>query len=88
MSNFSGLSNYPPGVTGNEYAISGAEREWTEERECPLCGVTQVMDHEAHREFGVRAWCNNPDCDGSDGFDVEPVDEFEYDPTSVAYRFG
>jgi hypothetical protein len=23
---------YPPGVTGNEYAIAGAEREWTDTR--------------------------------------------------------
>lgn len=32
-------SNYPPGVTGNEYAIAGAdyEKEW-EEYPCPKCG--------------------------------------------------
>jgi hypothetical protein len=31
-------SNYPPGVTGNEYEISGPDCEWEEQRECPLCG--------------------------------------------------
>jgi|APSaa5957512493_1039668.scaffolds.fasta_scaffold82933_3 hypothetical protein len=30
--------HYPPGVTGNEYAISGAEEEWEEELECESCG--------------------------------------------------
>jgi len=74
------LSNLPPGVTGNEYAIGGAEREWDEERECPHCGVTQVLHHEAHREFttGIEAWCYDDDCEGRFGFDVEP-DEPDYE---------
>ena len=25
------MSNYPPGVTGNEYEISGPDKEWEEE---------------------------------------------------------
>ena len=28
------MSNYPPGVTGNEYAISGPSYEETEEKDC------------------------------------------------------
>jgi hypothetical protein len=28
------MSNYPPGVTGNEYEIAGADEEWVEERAC------------------------------------------------------
>ena len=28
------MSNYPPGVTGNEYEIAGPDREWSEEFEC------------------------------------------------------
>jgi len=82
------LSNYPPGVTGREYQIGGADREWTERRECPTCGVEAVLDHEAHREFptGVIAYCNDPDCDGSDGFDVEPAEpEFEPDGPPESY---
>lgn len=55
------LSNYPPGVTGREYAISGAVSEWDEEETCPHCDWTGVMHHEAHPEFGVWAWCCNPD---------------------------
>jgi hypothetical protein len=71
------LSNYPPGVTGNEYAISGAEKEWEEERECPHCGVTQTLFHEAHHEFGVVAFCPDPNCEGRFGITVEP-EEPEY----------
>lgn len=34
------LSNYPPGVTGNEYQIAGPDRDWTDERDCEACGET------------------------------------------------
>ena len=79
------LNNYPPGVTGREYAISGATNEWDEERDCPSCGWYGVMHHETHPEFGVWAWCANPslDDDGEPciyvrfGFDA-PDDEPEY----------
>lgn len=30
--------DYPPGVTGREYQISGPDEEWEEERECAECG--------------------------------------------------
>lgn len=33
----SGLSNYPPGVTGNELQISGPSWESTEDVICPEC---------------------------------------------------
>lgn len=90
-----GLSNYPPGVTGNEYAIGGAEREWEEIRECPRCEWIGYMPHEFHHEFGVRAWCANPEkgwYDGverqcplaTEGFEVDP-EEFERDPID---RYG
>ena len=76
-------SNYPPGVTGNEYAIGGATREWEAIAECPHCEWIGYMPHEFHIEFGVRAWCSNPDnphCIGNrEGFEIEP-DEPEYDP--------
>lgn len=56
-------SNLPPGVTGNEYHIGGPTHEWTEVATCPHpdCEWTGVMAHEAHPEFGFRAWCANPD---------------------------
>lgn len=28
------MSNYPPGVSGNEYEIAGPDHEWEEEFEC------------------------------------------------------
>ena len=74
------MSNYPPGVTGNEYAIGGAEAEWSEEETCPHCDWTGEMDHEKHYEFGIRAFCANPDeptCVGREGFEIEP-DEPDY----------
>ena len=30
-------SNYPPGVTGNEFHIAGYDREWEEDRYCEQC---------------------------------------------------
>lgn len=75
-------SNYPPGVTGNEYAIGGAQAEWEADAICPACGWEGPMPHEAHREFGIRAWCANPDepgCPGNrEGFEIYE-DEVEPD---------
>ena len=31
------LSNYPPGVTGNEYEIAGPDNEWEENYYCQKC---------------------------------------------------
>lgn len=74
------MSNYPPGVTGNEYAIGGATREWSAIAECPACGWIGYMDHEFHVEFGVWAWCGDAKCaNHKTGFGIEP-DEPEYDP--------
>jgi hypothetical protein len=79
----SNLSNYPPGVTGNEYAISGAQKEWEEKTECSLCGKEDIMLHEYHYEFGERYFCTNADCTGSDtGVEVEydyAEDDFKFD---------
>jgi hypothetical protein len=42
---------YPPGVTGNEYAISGPDYEQEIDGECPHCGESALMEigyrHEA-----------------------------------------
>lgn len=32
------MSNYPPGVTGNEYEIAGPDYEREIDGECPECG--------------------------------------------------
>jgi len=73
-------SNYPPGVTGNEYAIGGAEREWEAIAECPSCGAIGYFIHEFHHEFGTRAFCNNPDCSRQqEGFEIDMSVEEEPD---------
>ncbi len=72
------LSNYPPGVTGNEYEISGPEREWEEEAICPLCEIEAVMLHQSHRQIGVWAYCTNENCSNHvHGFDR--TEEFAVD---------
>lgn len=74
-----GLSNYPPGVTGSEYAISGAQREWEAEATCPHCGASGVFWHEYHPEFGTRAFCPNPDClNETAGFEI--IEDVEEEP--------
>jgi hypothetical protein len=37
------MSNYPPGVTGNEFEISGPDREWEEEFQCENDEFEYVM---------------------------------------------
>lgn len=41
----SGLSNYPPGVSGREYEISGPDREWeaAQPSPCPECGAQPTV---------------------------------------------
>ena len=74
------MSNYPPGVTGFEYAIGGATREWEAIAECPACETIGYMPHEYHIEFGTRAFCSNEECPNNQtGFEIEP-DEPDYDP--------
>jgi len=64
-------SNYPPGVTGNEYAIGGPQREWEEEAHCPVCGTEDNLIHTFHPETGVIAYCVNRSCPAyRDGFEV------------------
>lgn len=53
-----GLSNYPPGVTGNEYEIAGPDYEEEVEGECP-------NGHEALLDLGYqgRRWRICVECD-------------------------
>lgn len=65
--------NYPPGVTGNEYQIAGADREHEAERECRECGLVQLALIE---EFQSSAWwfCENSECGAEND---EPVADDE-----------
>lgn len=68
------MSNYPPGVTGNEYAISGPEREWEEDRFCDECEKDTRHTCQAHRDHG--AWANCNEC----GQETDITDELETGP--------
>lgn len=46
------MSNYPPGVSGNEYEIAGPDREWEEEFKCSNDEFEYVMiSPHAHLEL-------------------------------------
>ena len=43
------MSNYPPGVTGNEYEIAGPDSVWEEELDCANCEKTTMFNCESFR---------------------------------------
>ncbi len=56
---------YPDGVTGNEFAIAGADKEWSDEREvacdnddCLACGeeVTVMLDLASYNSTEWATW--------------------------------
>lgn len=56
---------YPDGVTGNEFAIAGPDKEWSDEREvscsnddCLACGeeVTLTLDLASYRSTEWATW--------------------------------
>ncbi len=54
------MSNYPPGVTGHEYQISGADAGTTREIFCDVCWFEGTGYAEITGQV-VEVWC--PDCD-------------------------
>ena len=52
-------SNYPPGVTGNEFAISGPDREWEERSLCEYCNHIDNNVHQEHHSEGRWFICSN-----------------------------
>ena len=70
------LSNYPPGVTGNEYEIAGPDREWEDpaHSDCRVgCGVE---GQEAHWEtYQGQTWWVCPSCNTSNT--VDAWDDYE-----------
>jgi len=72
-------SNYPPGVTGNEYQIAGADHEFSDEREVS-CDNEECSEYENYFEAGVDVemvgdteyWTwNCPSCGSSRDYDRE-----------------
>jgi hypothetical protein len=74
------LSNYPPGVTGNEFPISGPTREWlVEDFECPASdcdyvGPADAWYHPDEGEFIDCPQCGGSICQGDDLFEEDPDD--------------
>lgn len=63
------MSNYPPGVTGNEYEIAGPDREFTDERECDHCDRLVTVDVVQYR---WEEWWTCPACGGDNQRVNEP----------------
>ena len=55
------LSNYPPGVTGNEYEIAGPDDEWESEHYCGTCEKTTLFRCESFRKqrSGICSECES-----------------------------
>jgi hypothetical protein len=77
------LSNYPPGVTGNERAIAGCDREFDARRRCDECGewsevTVQVSDT-------IESWdCPIEECQAEN--EVDTYDEWDYDEDTCEDR--
>lgn len=54
-------SNYPPGVTGREYEIAGADKEFEAARKCEDedCGFHGIVEIE---EYQKQQWWTCPKC--------------------------
>jgi hypothetical protein len=88
------MSNYPPGVTGREYEIAGADAEWTETKtvhcqmeDCPRFEeeVEVELDLQSYRgEWWGTYTC--PTCDKDSDFDGNLEDMRDYDTEYDAWR--
>ena len=67
-------SNYPPGVTGNEYEIAGPDYERDVDEKCPTCGLTSLVERGYRRD----AWWVCLECGWTDD-----VDRDEWRPRSI-----
>ena len=61
------MSNYPPGVTGSEYAIAGADYEQEVDEPCPKCGGELV-----EQGYHGQRWVMCYSCEYST--DLEPLE--------------
>lgn len=76
-------SNYPPGVTGNEWQIAGAD-EWegTRSVECTACGLEQDAEGTYSGDrWTANFWAECTECGAEiDIEDIDVSDQFEPDP--------
>lgn len=78
---------YPAGVTGNEFAIAGPDREWdnsapAEIEECPHCKTSLQGKTVTFQSYRFDVWFFCPNCE--EIIDCEPIpeigDDKDYDP--------
>lgn len=71
------MSNYPPGVTGSEYAIAGPDSERSVEVDCPKCGHTEGVI----ASYGSGWWTACEGCGEilDEGY-IDPSDRWDNDP--------
>ena len=50
--------NYPPGVTGSEYAIAGPDYEKEVDELCPKCGDNMLEQGYRHEHWVVCVSCD------------------------------
>lgn len=83
------MSNYPAGVTGNEYQIAGADAEYTDERTVSCwndeCSQFEIeLDAEVDiSSYRYQEWWNwtCPECKSQRDFERDiPEYEEEYEP--------
>ena len=68
------VSNYPPGVTGNEYEIAGPDYERELDTSCPDCGGDLVQMGYRWDTWVVCAYCDYQADVAVEGRDVASTD--------------
>mgnify|MGYP003679321021 FL=1 len=53
------MSNYPPGVTGNEYEIAGPDYERESDTYCSECGAQMIAQGYRDRHWMTCPACNH-----------------------------
>ena len=79
------MSNYPPGVTGNEFAIAGPDYERESDELCLACGSEKTL------ELGYRGnrWLYCKDCQTEiDLESLEPDPDRKHDEAVERRLFG
>ena len=63
-------NNYPPGITGSEFAIAGPDYERESDELCPACGSERTL------ELGYRSdrWLYCEDCQIEVGLEIPGPD--------------
>lgn len=78
------MSNYPPGVTGREFAINGWDEEISSEEMCEDCG--EVRDGYTLVYDGEALWrCNKCDWE-SDSWDIAADREADWADSERSFR--